>query len=92
LPKEIYLLETTHTLNNGKIAYQILVLDRCGSRASVEFMWECKQNCVDILYLPAHSIYVLQPLNLGTFLLLKSCYSKGIDGFKYLGDVVFVKK
>jgi hypothetical protein len=26
----------------------MLILDGYGSHASVEFMWECKQNCVDI--------------------------------------------
>ena len=35
--------------------------------SNIEFMWECKQNNVELLFLPAHSSHVLQPLGLGTF-------------------------
>jgi hypothetical protein len=70
----------------------MMILDGHGSHATVEFMWECKKNCVDILYLPAHSSHVLQPLNLGTFSPLKSRYRKEIADFAYLDDAAPVKK
>jgi hypothetical protein len=51
-----------------------------------------QKNYVDILYLPAHSCHVLQPLGLGTFSPLKSCYRKEIADLAYLDDVAPVKK
>jgi hypothetical protein len=89
--EEIFLLEKTHTLNNGQIARRMLILDGHGNRASVEFMWECN-NYVDIIYLPAHSSHVLQPFDLGTFSPLKSCYRKEIADLAYLDDAALVKK
>jgi hypothetical protein len=70
----------------------MLILDGDGSHASVEFIWECKQNYVDIIYLPVHSSHVLQPLDLRAFSPLKSCYRKEIADLAYLDDAVPVKK
>jgi hypothetical protein len=51
-----------------------------------------KKNCVDILYLPAHSCHILQPLDLGTFSPLKPRYRKKISDLAYLDDAAPVKK
>jgi hypothetical protein len=53
----------------------MLPLNLCGN---------AKKNCADILYLPAHSSHVLQPLDLGTFSPLKSRYRKEIADLAYL--------
>ena len=72
--KEVFLPETARKLPTGRQAPRLLILDGHGSHAHVEFMWECKQNDVELLFLPAHSSHVLQPLDLGTFSPLKSRY------------------
>lgn len=59
-------------------APRLLILDGDGSHVNVEFMWECKRNNVELLFLPSHSSHVLQPLDLGTFSPLKSRYQKEI--------------
>ena len=56
------------TLPSGRQAPRLLMLDGHGSYVSVEFMWECKQNSVGLLFLPAHFSHVLQPPSLGTLL------------------------
>ena len=53
-------------------------MDGHGSHVKVEFMWECKQNNVELLFLPAHSSHVLQPFDLDTFFPLKSRYRSRI--------------
>jgi hypothetical protein len=41
-----------------------MILGGRGSHATIGFMWEYKKNCLDILYLPAHSSHVVQSLDL----------------------------
>ena len=50
-----------------KDMYRLLILDGHNSHISVDFMYECKIRKVLLLFLPAHSSHVLQPLDLGTF-------------------------
>ena len=90
--KGIFLPETARTLPNGRLAPRLLVLDGHGSHVNVEFMWECKQNNVGLLFLPAHSSYVLQPLDLGTFSPLKSRYRREIAHHACIDDSAPVKK
>ena len=91
--KGIFLLpETARTLPNGRLAPRLLVLDGHGSHVNVEFMWECKQNSVELLFLLAHSSHVLQPLDLGTFSPLKSRYRREIADLACIDDAAPVKK
>lgn len=90
--KEVFLPETARTLSNGRISHRMLLLDGHGSHATIEFMCICKQNQVDILYLPAHSSHVLQPLDLATFFPLKSRYRSQIADLAHLDDAAPVKK
>ena len=46
---------------------RMLVMDGHGSHVDVDFMWECKRNNVELVFLPPHSSHVLQPLDLGVF-------------------------
>ena len=82
-------------LPSGRQAPRLLILDGHGphgSHVNVEFMWECKQNNVELLFLPAHSSHVLQPLDLGTFSPLKSRYRKEIVDLACLDDAAPVKQ
>lgn len=46
---------------------RLLVVDGHGSHCTTEFLWECYQNNIFILFLPAHSSHVLQPLDVAVF-------------------------
>ncbi|KAK8042945.1 hypothetical protein PG994_013428 [Apiospora phragmitis] len=51
--------------------WRLLILDGHGSHVQDCFMAECVANKVWLLYLPAHTSHVLQPLDLGPFSVLK---------------------
>jgi hypothetical protein len=51
-----------------------------------------KQNKIRLLFLPAHTSHVLQPLNLGVFAPLKSRYRPEIVASASLDDASTVKK
>jgi hypothetical protein len=46
---------------------RLLIVDGHGSHIGTDFMWECKQNNIQICFLPAHTSHILQPLDLGCF-------------------------
>ena len=70
----------------------MLAMDGHGSHVDVDFMWECKRNNFELVFLPPHSSHVLQPLDLGVFFPLKSCYRKIITDLAHLDDAAPVKK
>jgi hypothetical protein len=49
------------------------------SHYSLEFQELCKENNVYMLCMPPHSSYLLQPLDVGYFSLLKRAYSREIE-------------
>ncbi|KAK7190682.1 Tigger transposable element-derived protein 2 [Paraphaeosphaeria sporulosa] len=55
-------------------------------------MWICKQHQIQLLYLPAHSSHVLQPLDLAPFSVIKSSYRQQIQELASLDDAAPVKK
>jgi hypothetical protein len=55
-------------------------------------MWECRENKIHLLYLPAHSSHLLQPLDLAAFSVLKSRYRQEISALSALDDAAPVKK
>jgi len=90
--KEVFLPETACTFSNGRTAHLILLLDGHRSHAMIEFVWISKQNHLDILYPPAHSSHVLQPLDLATFSPLKSRHHGQIADLAHLDDATLVEK
>ena len=64
----------TRTKIVGK--YRLLVLDGHKSHYSVEFKEYYRTNNILTLYMPAHSSYLLQPLDIGYFRPLKKVYSR----------------
>ena len=55
-------------------------------------MWECRENKIHLLYLPAHLLHLLQPLDLAAFLVLKLRYRQEISALSALDDAALVKK
>jgi hypothetical protein len=72
--------------------WRMLILDGHGSHISLDFLWACKQNKVYLLFLPAHSSHVLQPLDLSVFSVVKRFYRQQIQALSYLDDAAPVKK
>jgi hypothetical protein len=68
--RRIYIPETTPDLGR----HRMLILDGHGSHINIEFMWMCRQHRIHVLYLPAHSSHLLQPLDLAPFSVVKSKY------------------
>jgi hypothetical protein len=57
---------------------RLLVVDGHGSHVTDEFMFQCFTNNIYMLFLPAHSSHVLQPLDLSIFSPLKTAYRRWI--------------
>ena len=55
-------------------------------------MWECKENKIHLLYLPAHASHLLQPLDLAPFSVAKSRYRDAIRALSTLDDAAPIKK
>ena len=72
--------------------WRMLIVDGHGSHIDLEFLWACKQNKVQLLFLPAHSSHVLQPLDLSVFSVVKRFYRQQIQALSYLDDAAPVKK
>jgi hypothetical protein len=73
-------------------SYRILVMDGHGSHSSIDFLFEAFRNKVYIVFLPAHTSHVLQPLDLGTFASVKLKYRTLIRDLSYLDDAAPIKK
>ena len=72
--------------------HRLLILDGHGSHTPIDFMWECKENKIHLLYLPSHASHLLQPLDLAPCSVVKSSYRDAIRAFSALDDAAPVKK
>ena len=70
----------------------MLVMDGHDSHIAIEFLWLCKQNDVQLVFLPSHSSHLLQPLDLAVFSSMKAHYRTAIAELSYLDDAAPVKK
>ncbi|CAI6101447.1 unnamed protein product [Clonostachys chloroleuca] len=71
---------------------RLLIVDGHGSHATPEFMWECFQNNIFLLFLPAHTSHVLQPLDLGVFSALKAAYRRHLERLDEMLDLTTIGK
>jgi hypothetical protein len=71
---------------------RLLIVDGHGSHTSDKFMTICYLNNVYLLFLPAHTSHVLQPLDLGCFSSLKAAYRRQIGEFNTLTDETKIGK
>jgi hypothetical protein len=55
-------------------------------------MWLCKLYKIHLLYLPARASYLLQPLDLAPFLVVKSRYQSKIRALLALNNAAPIKK
>ena len=71
---------------------RLLIVDGHGSHTLDKFMTICYLNNVYLLFLPAHTSHVLQPLDLGCFSSLKAAYQRQIGEFNTLTDKTKIGK
>ena len=57
----------------------MLVLDGHESHISAKFEDYCKKNCIITIYLPPHSSYLTQPLDVRCFSALKRAYGRELE-------------
>lgn len=65
---------------------RLLILDGHGSHETTEFLWRCLEYNIYLLFLPAHTSHVLQPLDLTVFSALKRAYRKELQKLSSLID------
>ena len=65
---------------------RLLIVDGHGSHTTDDFMWNCFQENIFLLFLPAHSSHVLQPLDIGVFSALKTAYRRHLGLLNALTD------
>jgi hypothetical protein len=84
----IFIPETATELEE----YRILVVDAHGSHVTIDFMYECKRNKIQLVYLPPHTSHVTQPLDLTIFSAIKARYRSLVQELAALDDAAKVKK
>ena len=65
MAREVFLPQTKP---NDPSEARLLIVDGHGSHTSDLFMATCYLNNVYLLFLPAHTSHMLQPLDLGSFI------------------------
>jgi DDE superfamily endonuclease len=73
---------------------RLLIVDRHSSHVNIEFIRTCDRLKILLLILPSYSTHRLQPLDVGCFLPLSTCYSTELDKVmeKSRGLVAFTKR
>lgn len=71
---------------------RLLILDGHDSHTTTEFMWHCFDNNIQLLFLPAHTSHVLQPLDLSVFSPLKHTYRKLLNQMNSWSESTVVGK
>ncbi|KAF6525908.1 hypothetical protein HZS61_011703 [Fusarium oxysporum f. sp. conglutinans] len=81
--RKVFIPSTTPENKNEP---RLLILDGHGSHRTEEFLWECFNNNIYLLFLPAHSSHVLQPLDVAVFGPLKRAYRRLLLDFASVAD------
>ncbi|KYK62106.1 hypothetical protein DCS_03252 [Drechmeria coniospora] len=66
---------------------RMLIVDGHGSHQTDDFMFECFENGVQLLFLPAHASHVLQPLDVSCFSPVKAAYCRAIQDIAFLACI-----
>src|SRR5450432_3930159 len=74
-----------HTAHRIKGNYHLLILNSHGSHVTLEFDLFTKEHSIITLCMPPHSSHLLQPLNVGCFVVLKRLYGRQIESLMHNG-------
>ena len=81
--KKVFIPSTSLRIK-GK--YRLLILDGYGSYLTLKFDEICSQNYVILICILPHLLYLLQPLNIGCFTILKRAYRKCVENVMRTGQ------
>jgi hypothetical protein len=75
--------------------YRMLILDGHGSYLTAEFDRTCTENNIIPICMPLHSSYLLQPLDVSCFAIIKRKYRQLVEqwirlGFNYINKIDFL--
>jgi hypothetical protein len=70
-----------HTKERTIGAYRLLIVGGHKSHSNHEFHKYCEERKIITLYMPPHSSHLLQPLDVGCFVLLKRTYYTELDSW-----------
>ena len=68
-----------HTRPQDPTQARLLILDGHDSHTTDDFIWNCFNNNIHLIFLPPHTSHVLQPLDLSVFSPLKHSYRKYLN-------------
>lgn len=71
---------------------RLLLLDGHGSHISTDFLWECRQHQVYVIFMVPHTSHVCQPLDLCPFSVIKLKYRVEIQELSRFDNADKVKK
>jgi 4-hydroxybenzoate polyprenyltransferase len=71
---------------------RLLILDGHDSHTTDDFMWNCFNNNIHLIFLPPHTSHVLQPLDLSVFSPLKRSYRKYLNNINSWTESTIVGK
>ncbi|CCF32189.1 transposase [Colletotrichum higginsianum] len=71
---------------------RLLILDGHHSHTTTDFMWQCIQHNIYLIFLPAHTSHVLQPLDQSVFRPLKAAYRKYLGYLNLWNDSTIAGK
>jgi len=80
-----------HISSRIKGKYRLLILDSYESHHSDEFKAYCQVYNIITLCMPAHALYILQPLDVGCFGLLKKAYGHQIEQLMWM-SITYISK
>lgn len=71
--RKVFILKTTP---KDPLKWRLLVIDGHYTYITIDFIWECFSNHIYIIFLPAYTLHMLQPLNVAVFAPLKNAFWK----------------
>lgn len=87
--KAVFDRDTAFNSETGQYDYskpRLLTLDNHASHCTQEFIEECMNRNILLLFLPPHSSHITQPLDVGVFSSLKTAYRKLIRDLRVVPD------
>src|SRR5450432_479548 len=85
-----------HIAHRTRGNYRLLILNGHGSYGTLEFDLFAKEHSIITIYMPSHSSYLLQPLDVSCFAVLKRLYGQEVqslirNGISYIDKPDFLE-
>jgi DDE superfamily endonuclease len=71
---------------------RVLILDNQGSHITTDFLWECRQANIRLVFLIPHISHACQPLDMCPFSIIKAKYRENVHKLAQFDDAAKIKK